>query len=127
MRKQLVAVVVMILGLAGTLAWAGSQVEVDVRFDFIVNGVEMPAGSYIVQVNGDRVVIKGSKGGAGTEIPVITRLADRELPNPKLFFDKTKDGKHYLAELQLPGMDGFLFKGATGDHIHEALSARGVE
>jgi hypothetical protein len=127
MRNQLVAVVVMILGLAGALAWAGSQVEVDVRFDFIVNGMEMPAGSYIVQVNGDRVVIKGSKGGAGTEIPVITRLADRELPNPKLFFDKTKDGKHYLAELQLPGMDGFLFKGATGDHIHEALSARGVE
>lgn len=127
MRKQLVAVVVMILGLAGTLAWAGNRVEVDVRFDFIVNGMEMPAGSYIVQVNGDRVVIKGSKGGAGTEIPVLTRLADRELPNPKLFFDKTKDGKHYLAELQLPGMDGFLFKGATGDHIHEALSARDVE
>ena len=127
MRKQLVAVVVMILGLAGTLAWAGNRVEVDVRFDFIVNGMEMPAGSYIVQVNGDRVVIKGLKGGAGTEIPVITRLADRELPNPKLFFDKTKDGKHYLAELQLPGMDGFLFKGATGDHIHEALSARDVE
>ena len=123
MRKQIVAVVVMILGLAGTVAWAGERVEVDVRFDFIANGMEMPAGSYIVQVNGDRVLIKGSKGGAGVEIPVITRLADRDLPNPKLFFDKTKDGKHYLAELQLPGMDGFLFKGATGDHIHEAVTA----
>ncbi|HOC41895.1 MAG TPA: hypothetical protein PKJ99_02665 [Thermoanaerobaculales bacterium] len=130
MRRQFVAVVavgVVVLGLAGGVAWAGSQVEVDVRFDFIVNGQEMPAGSYTVQVNGDRVVIKGATGGAGTEIPVITRLADRELPNPKLFFDKTKDGKHYLAELQLPGMDGFLFKGATGEHIHEAVTGQGLK
>jgi len=127
MRKQFVAVLVMVLGLAGGLAWAGSQVEVDVRFDFIVNGQEMPAGSYTLQVNGERVVIKGATGGAGTEIPVLTRIADRELPNPKLFFDKTRDGKHYLAELQLPGMDGFLFKGATGEHIHEAVTGRGAE
>jgi len=42
---------------------------VDVRFDFIVNGQEMPAGSYIVQVSDDRVLIKRSQGSAGTEVP----------------------------------------------------------
>ena len=126
MRKQLVAVVVfgfIMLGIGASLAWAGIEVEATFKFDFIVNGKEMPAGSYTLQVNGERVVIKGAMGGAGTEIPVLTRIADRELPNPKLFFDKTRDGKHYLAELQLPGMDGFLFKGATGEHIHEAVTA----
>jgi hypothetical protein len=127
MRKQLVAVVVMIVGLAGGLAWAGSEVEVDVRFDFIMNGQEMPAGSYVVQVEGERVMIKNLRGGASTEVPVITRLADRELPKPKLFFDKTKDGRYFLAELQIPGQDGFLFKGATGDHIHEAVTGRTAE
>ena len=123
MRKQVVAVLVMVLGLAVGAAWAGSEIEVDVRFDFIVDGKEMPAGSYVVEVNGDRVVIKDLRGGAGTEVKVLTRIADRELPKPKLFFDKTKDGKRYLAELQLPGMDGFLFEGATGEHIHEAITA----
>jgi hypothetical protein len=130
MRKQILAAVafgVLVLGLAAGVAWAGSEVEVDVRFDFIVNGQEMPAGSYIVQVSDDRVLIKRSQGSAGTEVPVITRLADRELPKPKLFFDKTKDGKHYLAELQFPGMDGFLFKGATGEHIHEAVTGRSAD
>jgi hypothetical protein len=122
MRKQLVAVVVMILGLAGTLAWAVDQVEVDFRFAFIVDGKEMPAGSYIVQVNGDRVVIKDPKGGAGTEVAVVTRLADRGLEKPKLFFDKTEDGKYYLSELSLPGVDGFAFKGAPGRHSHEAVT-----
>ena len=73
MRKQLVAVAMMILGLAGTLAWAGDQVEVDFRFAFMVDGKQMPAGSYVVQVNGDRVVIKDPKGGAGTEVTVVTR------------------------------------------------------
>ena len=122
MRKQLVAVVVMILGLAGTLAWAGDQVEVDFRFSFMVDGKEMPAGSYVVQVNGDRVVIKDPKGGAGTEVTVVTRLADRGLEKPKLFFDKTEDGTYYLAELSLPGVDGFAFKGAPGRHSHEAVT-----
>jgi hypothetical protein len=130
MRRQfvaVVAVVVVMLGMAGSLAWAGSQVDVEVRFNFIVNGKEMPAGTYTVQVEGDRVVIKGLKGSAGMEVPVLTRLADRELPKPKLFFDKTKDGKYYLSELQVPGMDGFLFKGATGEHIHEALTGQTAE
>jgi len=123
MRKQVVAVLVVVLGLAVGAAWAGSEIEVDVRFDFIADGKEMPPGSYVVEVNGDRVVIKDLRGGAGTEVKVLTRIADRELPKPKLFFDTTKDGKRYLAELQLPGTDGFLFKGATGEHIHEAITA----
>jgi hypothetical protein len=122
MKRQIVAVVVMILGLAGTLAWAGDQVELDFRFAFIVDGKEMPAGSYVVQVSGDRVVIKNPKGGAGTEVTVVTRLADRGLENPKVFFDKTEDGKYYLAELSLPGVDGFAFKGAPGRHSHEAVT-----
>ena len=127
MRKQLVAVVVfgfIMLGIGASLAWAGNEVEATFKFDFIVNGKEMPAGSYFVEVQGERVMIKSSRSGAGTEVPVLTRLADRGLEKPKFYFDKTKDGKYYLSELQLPGMDGFLFKGATGEHIHEAVTGQ---
>ncbi len=126
MRRQLVAVavVVVMVGLAGGLAWAANKVEVTFRFDFIVNGQAMPAGNYVIQVEGERVTIKGTAASAGIEVPVVTRLADRGLDKPKVFFDKTKDGKYYLSELQLPGMDGFLFKGATGEHIHEALTGQ---
>jgi hypothetical protein len=130
MRKQIVAAVaagLLVLGFGASLVWAGNRVDVEVRFDFIVNGQVMPAGTYSVQVDGDRVILKGVKGSAGIEVPVLTRLADRELPKPKLFFDKTKDGKYYLSELQVPGMDGFLFKGATGEHIHEALTGQTAE
>jgi hypothetical protein len=125
MKKQIVAVVVMILGLGASLAWAQHQVEGNFKFEFIVDGKTMPAGAYIVTVDEDRVVLKSTAGGASMNIPVVTRIADRELPKPKFFFDKTKEGQYYLSELQLPGMDGFLFQGSPRPHTHEAAEATG--
>jgi hypothetical protein len=128
MRKQslaAVAVGVVVLGLAASLAWAENLVEANIPFAFVVIEKEMPAGSYVFRVQDspqDRVVIQ-SKGGSGTmTLSVQTRLADRGVTEPKLYFDKTADGKHYLSELHLPGTDGFAFSGAPGKHTHEAVS-----
>jgi len=125
MRKQIVAVAVvgLILGLGASVAWAQHQVEANFKFDFIVEGKTMPAGGYVFQVEEDRVVMRSAAGGAAVNIPIVTRIADRQLPKPKFFFDKTKEGQYYLSELQLPGIDGFLFQGSPRPHTHVAAEA----
>lgn len=125
MRKQLLAVVgVVALGLAGNLAWAEKVVATDIPFSFIVSGKEMPAGNYVFRVNDSPVtgLVIQSKGGSGIiTAAIVTRLAQREVAEPTFYFDRTEDGKHYLSEFHLPGMDGFAFQGAPGKHTHEAV------
>jgi hypothetical protein len=126
MRKQVLAVVAfgfIMLGLGASMVWAQNQVEANFKFDFIVDGKTMPAGGYVFQVEEDRVVMKSAEGGAGTLIPIVTRIADRQLPKPKFIFDKDHDGIYYLSELQIPGEDGYLFKGSPRPHTHVAAES----
>jgi hypothetical protein len=128
MRKQILAAVavgVAVFALAGSLAWAENLVETNVPFAFMVNDKEMPAGNYVFRVEEspqNRVVIQ-SKGGSGNmAVSILTRLANRGDTAPKFYFDKTEDGKHYLSELHVPGIDGFAFPGAPGKHTHDAVA-----
>jgi hypothetical protein len=126
MRKQVLAVVAfgfIMLGLGASLAWAQHQLEANFKFDFMVDGKKMPAGGYVFQVEDERVVMKSSEGGTSMIIPIVTRIASREIPKAKFFFDKDHDGVYYLSELQLPGEDGYLFQGSGRPHTHEAAEA----
>jgi hypothetical protein len=123
MRKQVLAVVAfgfIMLGLGASLAWAQHQLEANFKFDFMVEGKKMPAGGYVFQVEDERVVLKSAEGGTSMIIPIVTRIASRELPKPKFFFDKDHDGVYYLSELQIPGEDGYLFQGSGRPHTHVA-------
>jgi hypothetical protein len=132
MKKQVlgaVAVVVGVcaLGLAGSLAWAAGPVSVEVPFSFIVNDKELPAGRYEIRVEGNdesRLAIRSSQGGGLVMALVIERLADTGAKQPKVVFDKMQDGKSYLSEVHIPGIDGYLVGIAKGKETHVTVSGK---
>jgi hypothetical protein len=127
MRKQiLVAAVVALsaLGLAGSLAWGAGPVSVDVPFSFFVNDKELPAGHYEIRVEGNdesRLVVRSSQGGGTVVALVLERLADIGGKDSKVVFDKMEDGKSYLSEVHIPGIDGYLVGIAKGREKHVTL------
>ncbi|OFV81478.1 MAG: hypothetical protein A2Y78_04125 [Acidobacteria bacterium RBG_13_68_16] len=130
MRKQILAAVVVgvfALGLAGSLAWAGGAMSVNVPFSFIVKDKEMPAGKYEIRVEGNdqtRLLIRSNEGGSTVLVTVLERLADTGGKEPKVVFDKIEDGKTYLSEVHIPGMDGFLVGIAGGTEKHVTISGK---
>jgi hypothetical protein len=130
MKKQILAAVVVgvfALGLAGSLAWAAGPVSVDVPFSFIVNNKEMPAGRYEIRTEGNdesRLAIRSSQGGGTVMALVIERLADTGAKQPKVIFDKMQDGKSYLSEVHIPGIDGYLVGIAKGKETHVTVSGK---
>ena len=124
MRKQILAAVVvgvLALGLAGSLAWAGGALSVNVPFGFSVKDKEMPAGRYEIQTQGNdetKLVIRSSPGVGVLVVPVIERLADTGSKEPKVIFDKMQSGKTFLSEVHMPGQDGFLVGIAEGTEKH---------
>jgi hypothetical protein len=130
MRKQVLAAVVVAvfaLGLAGSLAWAANLVSVDVPFSFIVKDKELPAGRYEIRVEGNdegRLAIRNSQGGGTVMALVIERLADTGATEPRVVFDKMADGKSYLSEVHIPGIDGYLVGIAKGRETHVTVTGK---
>jgi len=128
MRKRFLAalaVCAVVLGLAGSVAWASGTVAVDIPFSFMVKDKEMAAGHYEIQVLGDesKLTIRSAKGGS-LVVPVIERLADTGATEPKVVFDKTDDGKNRLSEVHIPGKDGFLVGIAKGKETHVTVTGK---
>lgn len=100
---------------------------VNVPFSFIVKDKEMPAGRYEIRTFGEdetRLAIRSNEGGGQILVQVIERLADTGATEPKVVFDKMEDGKSYLSEVHMPGMDGFLVGIAKGKETHVTLSGK---
>jgi hypothetical protein len=128
MRKQTLAVAsvcVVVLALAGSLAWAAGSVVVDVPFAFMAKDTEMPAGRYEIRpdIDQSRLVVRSLSGTGTALVPVIERLSDTGTKEPKIVFDKV-EGKRYLSEFHMPGMDGFLVGIAKGKETHEVLPGK---
>ena len=130
MKKQTLVVAgvcVVALALASSLAWAASSVFVDAPFSFMAKDTAMPAGHYEIRPDSDmtNLVIRNTGGSSGrtVTVPVIERLADTGAKESKVVFDKV-EGKHYLSEVHIPGMDGFLVGIAKGKETHEVLPGK---
>jgi hypothetical protein len=130
MKKQFLAAVVVAvagLGLAGSLAWAADTVSLNVPFSFIVKDKEMPAGRYLIMPQGTydtALVVRSDEGGGMAVAPVIERLANTGAKEAKVVFDKMPDGKTYLSEVHVPGIDGFLVGIAGGKETHEVITGK---
>ncbi len=101
------------------MGWAQSA-QVKIPFAFKLESKTFPAGTYTFQVDASNPVkVRLTKAGskASADATIQTRLAQisAEPSDVHLVFDKM-DEEYYLAELWLPGQDGF-FLGGTG-HIH---------
>lgn len=130
MRKQIVAAVlaaVFALGVAAGVALAAPGVSVDIPFSFIVQDKEMPAGRYEIRTNDNtetKLAIKDVRSGGTVLVPVIERLANIGVKEPKLVFDKMGDGKVYLSEVHVPHTDGFLVGIAKGRETHVTVTGK---
>jgi hypothetical protein len=103
------------------------QFTINIPFAFKAGKQSMPAGTYSVEVaKPDATVIRifAPGGKLSATVPVATRLhADNPPdPNPHLVFDNV-DEQRTVAELWLPGMDGFFLWGDPHLHTHVVIKA----
>lgn len=98
--------------------------RIDIPFAFSSDAGRLSAGSYTLFVEGSPgggVVLKSNTSGILTRFPVVTRLAHLGVSEPRFVFDTAGD-VHFLSEIHLPGMDGYLLQGAPVTHGHELVS-----
>jgi hypothetical protein len=136
MKKQVLAgagACVVVLALAGSLAWAGNAAKVDIPFSFVVNDVvkdnTMPAGSYEIRpdtARPTRLVIRSTDGAHSMMVSVIERLAVTGATQPKIVFNRIGNS-NYLSEIHIPGQDGYLVFVATGHEQHTHVTVTGKE
>jgi hypothetical protein len=110
--------------LAGSVASAAVVVIVSVPFSFMVGEKELPPGRYEVRQDGpglQQITVQNLGNGAKAVALAFTRLADTGTKDAKTVFDNA-DGKYYLAEVHIPGLDGVALTGAPGRHTHTSIT-----
>jgi hypothetical protein len=129
MKKQIVRGFGLAIFLLGVLALQvqAEQFAIKIPFAFKAGKQSMPAGTYMVEVakpDATSIRLSAPGGKLSATIPVVTRLHadDPPDPNPHLVFDKV-DEQHTVAELWLPGMDGFFLWGDPHIHSHVIIKA----
>lgn len=104
---------------------SAQSTQVKIPFPFMIGEKTLPAGSYNFQVdpaNPVKVKVINTSSKAVSEATVQTRLAwISDAPREThVIFDKS-DEIHYLAELWIPGHDGFFLGGTGSLHTHVAI------
>ncbi len=127
--KNFAAVVVLILLTMSVSALAQGSKDViiaQVPFAFIVNGKTLPAGTYQFKTtsNFGQIDVTGIDHKAAAIAMVTTRISPRSETESLVVFD-VAGNDHYLAEVYIPGMDGFQVPCAPGKHTHTIVKGRG--
>ena len=127
-----------VLSTAG-VAPAFGQATFKIPFKFEAAGKKLPAGDYLVARGEDgQVILRQAAKGVDVSIPSKERLAPPDPPpaEPRLVFDAVGNfepsyteymTEYRLAEVWLPGQDGFevsLLKGAHGHQIVKGQIAK---
>ena len=122
------------VGSAGSRALAqnlvGDRIVADVPFKFIASGKTYDAGKYEMKLLSEQQAVE-LRGPVGTKrgpaepksvLQVMTRLpgANSPVADSQLVFDKV-GGTYYLAEMWMPGEDGFVFFEAKAPHAHSTV------
>jgi hypothetical protein len=127
MRKQVISILAALTVAASLSAMAqtGPNLLADIPFSFLAGTKTLPAGQYdfLPSVNELEMRVLNQKTGESVFVPVLTRLGPRSDLDAEVVFD-VAGSQHYLAELHVPGIDGFAFKAAPGKHSHVAVKAK---
>ena len=117
------------LAIAPRAGWAQTQTEglsANIPFEFQAGKTTLPAGEYTFRLTDDRMGVtlfpaKGSPIG----LMVITRLGSGpgKGTDGDVVFDQVA-GRNYLAEVWLPGEDGFLMLATKEQHSHKFVHLR---
>jgi hypothetical protein len=127
MNKKLLSMIIAVslLAAVGAIFAVAHTATAQIPFEFRAGKKVLPAGTYIFDASHPKkVVICNQKGVTVAEVPVPTRLAQRDHSSndASLVFDKVEN-EHFLAEFWLPGVDGFFLVGAQIEHTHVAIKA----
>jgi hypothetical protein len=127
MKKQAIAVlgVLLLLPWIGTAQSSFTGLTAEISFPFMAGDKSLPAGNYELRASDslNTLTVTNVKTKQSSMVMVFTRLSPRAAGEAVLVFDK-EGGQHYLSEVYFPGMDGFAFKGATGQHSHEIIKGK---
>jgi hypothetical protein len=100
----------------------------NIQFKFLAGEKELPPGRYKISQDIEAapyVTIRSMADNSMVQLQVHTQLARQGAPGMddrkvRLVFDRVGDTR-YLSEIWLPGQDGLLVHGTTGDHQHEVV------
>ena len=118
-RLCITLVVLFAIGFGSMTVSAQGVARINVPFAFVAGSTELPAGDYEIRVlnqDGNQLAILRLADRQTFNVPVITRISAREGKTAQVVFDKSD--KNYMAEVYLPGIDGFHLQGAPGKHTH---------
>jgi len=124
-----IGIAVMLFGLVAVVASAQGEkrINFETSFAFLLNGKEMPAGRYQFEAQPGQgpsmLTLRNLQTNDKTAVKAITRLADLGGSEPQIVFDKTQN-EYYLAEVHIPGIDGFDVQHAPGEHSHTKVPAK---
>jgi len=131
-RNELRVILILFALLIGTALVYGQEVHklvADIPHAFTVSGTQLPAGRYEFDLSGAthrNVVVRSEDGKNNASGLIVTSIAAEpgRPADPRLVFDNF-GGQYILAEVWLPGHDGFLISGFKNDseHKHEAVKA----
>ena len=100
-----VAFLIALLAAGATTARAQDRrVIADVPFDFVVHGLLMPAGDYVITDRSEGILSIESKDGRYFAF-VLSTASDAKTLRPELVFDRV-EGRYYFAGFVLPDGTG---------------------
>jgi hypothetical protein len=137
MRRLAIAVVAgIVFSLIAGSSVAYGQGVFKIPFKFEAGGKKFPAGEYWVAQKGEaRIALRKEPGGEEVLIPFKDRLAQPSpsLQEPHLVFDAVGNFEpsyteymtdYVLAEVWLPGEDGFLIHTTKGAHQNQVVKGQ---
>ncbi len=126
-RTGVVLACLMLLPMLSFAQVASTGVAANVDFGFYVGGKYIPAGSYEFKPTASgtesTMNVLNTKTNEITVVPILTTISKKLPAYGEVVFDHAGDD-YYLAEIYIPGMDGFLVKGAPGKHTHVSVKAK---
>ncbi len=121
MTKQAIGLLTILVtaGSFSVIGQMGPKVVADIPFSFVAGTKILPPGQYEFQSSNLELdmMVRNSKTGESVIVPVLTRLGQRSGNEAEAIFDVAAK-EFYLAELHVPGIDGFAFKAAPSKHTH---------
>ena len=120
-------------------AVVSAQGTFKIPFKFEAGGKPFPPGEYRVEQKGDgQIALRQESKGGDVPIPFTERLPQPKPPlaEPQLIFDMVGNFEpsyseyitdYLLAEVWLPGEDGFLVLATKGTHQHQAVKGQMVK
>ena len=126
--KAILAGGAIIVALVAVAVFAqAQQVRAQIDFPFTVEGKVLPAGTYDFIRDDTASVFRVTDGTKNEAVaPVQTRLASlmQGMPNAaEVVFDKIGD-KYALAEIWIPGEDGYALTMTKAKHEHRFVKAK---